>query len=155
MRDTTSSGMQCLFLKLIHSFFLSKNKQRTWLSQSWSLEIKISSKGAPPTTLEGVCVFSCSVVSDSLWLCPWDSPGKTGMGCHALLQRIFSIQGSDSGLLHYKWILYRLSHQGTPRILEWVAYPFSRGIFLTQELNQCLLHCRWILYQLSYQRSQL
>ena len=24
-------------------------------------------------------------------------------------------------------ILYCLSHQGSPRILEWVAYPFSRG----------------------------
>jgi len=22
---------------------------------------------------------------------------------------------------------YHLSHQGNPRILEWVAYPFSRG----------------------------
>ena len=29
-------------------------------------------------------------------LCPWDSPGKnTGMGCHALLQRIFLTQGSN------------------------------------------------------------
>ena len=28
-------------------------------------------------------------------LCPWDSPGKnTGVGCHVLLQRIFSTQGS-------------------------------------------------------------
>ena len=26
-------------------------------------------------------------------------------------------------------ILYCLSHQGSPRILEWVAYPFSRGSF--------------------------
>ena len=25
-----------------------------------------------------------------------------------------------------KWILYQLSHKGSPRILEWVAYPFSR-----------------------------
>ena len=25
------------------------------------------------------------------------------------------------------WILYQLSHQGIPRILEWVANPFSRG----------------------------
>ena len=25
-----------------------------------------------------------------------------------------------------KWILYHLSHQGSPRILERVAYPFSR-----------------------------
>ena len=23
--------------------------------------------------------------------------------------------------------LYQLSHKGSPRILEWVAYPFSRG----------------------------
>ena len=24
-------------------------------------------------------------------------------------------------------ILYQLSHQGSPRTLEWVAYPFTRG----------------------------
>ena len=29
-------------------------------------------------------------------LCPWDSPGKNvGVGCHALLQGIFLIQGSN------------------------------------------------------------
>ena len=28
---------------------------------------------------------------------------------------------------HCRWILYRLSHKGSPRILERVAYPFSRG----------------------------
>ena len=56
-----------------------------------------------------------------------DSPGKnTGVRCHALLQGIFPTQGSNPGLLHCKWILYHLSHQGSPRILEWVAYPFSR-----------------------------
>ena len=27
------------------------------------------------------------------------------------------------------WILYQLSHRGSPRILEWVAYSFSRGSF--------------------------
>ena len=37
------------------------------------------------------------------------------------------------------------------RILEWVAFPFSRGIFPTQGLNPGLLPCRWILYQLSHQ----
>ena len=50
------------------------------------------------------------------------------------------------------WILYHLKHQGSSRVLEWVAYIFQ-GIFLTQELNRGLLHCRWILYQLSYQGS--
>ena len=59
---------------------------------------------------------------------PGDSPGKNiGVGCHALLHGIFQTQGSNSGLLHCRWILYHLSHQGSPRILEWVAYPFSRG----------------------------
>ena len=49
-------------------------------------------------------------------------------------------------------ILYQLDHQGSPIILEWVAYPFCR-VFPTQELNRVLLPCRRILYQLSYQGS--
>ena len=33
--------------------------------------------------------------------CPWDSPGKnTGVGCHALIQRIFPTQGPNSCLLY-------------------------------------------------------
>ena len=83
-----------------------------------------------------------------------NSPGKnTGMGCHAFLQGIFPTQGSNPGLPHCRQILHHLSHQGSPRILECVAYPFSRGHFLTQESNQGLLHCRQILYQLSCQGS--
>ena len=39
------------------------------------------------------------------------------------------------------------------RILEWIAIPFSRGIFLTQELNLGLLHCRQILYHLNHEGS--
>ena len=34
--------------------------------------------------------------------------------------------GSNPGLLHCRRILYQLSCKGSPRILEWVAYPFSR-----------------------------
>ena len=61
-------------------------------------------------------------------LCPWNSPGKnSGVGCHALLQRIFPTQGSNAGLLHRRQILYCLSHLGSPRILEWVVDPFSMG----------------------------
>ena len=77
-----------------------------------------------------------SVVSNSLWphglqpsrfLYPWDSPGKnTTVGCHALLQGIFPSQELKPSLLHCRQILYCLSPQGSPRILEWVAYPFSR-----------------------------
>ena len=62
-------------------------------------------------------------------LCPWDSLGKnTGVGSLSLLQGIFPTQGSSPGLPHCRQILYHLSHQGNPRILEWVAYPFSRDM---------------------------
>ena len=57
-----------------------------------------------------------------------DSLGKnTGVGSHALLQGIFPTQGSNLGFLHWRWILYQLSHQGNPTTLEWVAHPFSKG----------------------------
>ena len=39
------------------------------------------------------------------------------------------------------------------RILEWVAFPFSRGIFPTQGSNPSFLHCRQMLYQLSHRGS--
>ena len=43
-----------------------------------------------------------------------DFPGKnTGVGRHFLLQGIFSAQGLDLGLLHCRWILYHLIHQGS------------------------------------------
>jgi len=33
--------------------------------------------------------------------------------------------GINPGLPHCRQILYQLSHKGSPRILEWVASPFS------------------------------
>ena len=52
---------------------------------------------------------------------------NTGVGCHFLLQRISPTQGLNPDLPHFRWILYRLSQQGSPRILELVVYSFSRG----------------------------
>ena len=51
------------------------------------------------------------------------------MGSLSLLQGVFPIQGSNSGLPHCRWVLCQLSHKGSPRILEWIAYSFSRGSF--------------------------
>ena len=71
-----------------------------------------------PSAVILVLSVSCSVVSNSLqphglwparFFCPWDSPDKnTGVDCHSLIQRIFLIQGSNSGLLHCRQILYCL-----------------------------------------------
>ena len=69
---------------------------------------------------------SCSVVSDSLQPYPWNSPGQnTGVGSLSLLQGIVPAQGSNPGLPQCGQSLYQLSHQGSPRILEWAASPFS------------------------------
>ena len=71
-------------------------------------------------------------VSDSLrphgLYSPWNSPGQnTGEGSLSLLHGVFPTQGSNPGLPHCKGILYQLTHKGSSRIWEWVAYPFSRG----------------------------
>ena len=64
-------------------------------------------------------VVSDSLEPDGLWparlLCALNSPGKnTGVGSHFLLQGIFPTQGLNPSLLHYRQILYCLSHQGSP-----------------------------------------
>ena len=38
------------------------------------------------------------------------------LGSHSLLQGIFLTQELNPGLLHYKQILYHLSHQGRPLV---------------------------------------
>ena len=47
--------------------------------------------------------------------------------------------GTTSGLPHCRQILYCLSYQGSPRILEWVAYFSSRGS--AQPRNQTGVSC--------------
>ena len=113
----------------------------------------------PPLYITVAPVLSHSVVSNSLRPHGLEPPGSsvhgdfqgknTGVGCHALLQGIFPTQGSNPGLPHCRC----LSHQGNPRILEWVAYPFSSRS--SQPRNRTDVSCTagGFFYQLSYQRS--
>ena len=39
---------------------------------------------------------------------------NTGVGSFSLLWGIFPTQGSNPGLLHCRWLLYQLSHKGSP-----------------------------------------
>ena len=56
-----------------------------------------------------------SLRAHGLYLGSWSSLGKdTGLSCHSILKGIFLTQGSNLGLLHYRQILYCLSHQGSP-----------------------------------------
>ena len=105
-----------VFLKLAH---LCLGPCSTLISQpSWRTPFLSLS----PSTGEVKRSEIRSVVSNSLrphgLYSPWNSPGQnTGVGSFSLLQGIFPTQGSNPGLPHYKWILYQLSHQGSPQSL--------------------------------------
>ena len=98
-----------------------------------------------PAMSQGLCLLvkqvtvskseseSHSVTSDSLrphgLHSPWNSPGQnTGVCSLFLLQGLFPTQELIPGLPHCRRIFfYQLSDKGSPRILEWVGYPFSSG----------------------------
>ena len=112
--------MVCLSICLCCLWFLSSMSYSFLHTGFLSLSVQFSSVH-----------FSLSVMSDSLRPhesqharppCPSPAPG---VGSLSLLQGIFQTQGLNPGLPHCRQILYQLSHKGSPRILEWVAYPFS------------------------------
>ena len=124
-----------------HYSFLATHfiKKRTILDLSLELNSQGIDEGKTLSESE-----SHSVMSNSLWLhglySPWNSPGQnTGVSSLSLLQEIFPTQGLNPCLQHCRQILYQLSHRGSPRILEWVAYPFSSGY--SQPRNQTWVFC--------------
>ena len=75
----------------------------------------------------------------------FSSGQNTGMGSLSLLQRIFPTQGLNPGLLHFKWILYHLSHQESPEManhssiltwkISWTEEPGGLQYMGLQELD--------------------
>ena len=83
--------------------------------------------------------MSHSLRPDGLWpsrlFLPWGFSGKnTGVGCLFLLQGIFPSQGLNPGLLHYRQIVYGLSHQGSPSVSKAYLYMCDENL-----LPSCLL----------------
>ena len=108
------------------------------LERSWRTSLSCRNK-VPPAATKTPRVVSSSLRLHRLYS-PWNSPGQnTGVGSLSLLQGIFPTQGSNLGLQHCGQILYHLSHKGSPRILEWVAYPFSSGS--SRPRNQTRVSC--------------
>ena len=96
----------------------------------WKIKIMIISTDAE-NALDKVKVKvgqSCLTLWPHGLYSPLNSPGQnTGVSSLFLLQGILPTQGSNWGLPHCGQILYQMSNKGSPRILEWVAYIFSRG----------------------------
>ena len=98
----TSSFSHLLFSSIIKHCSLRKGI----LSPFWSVSV---SRSVMPDSLRP------HGLQPTRLLYPWDFPGKsTGVSCHFLLQGILLTQGSNSGLVHSRPILYQLSYQGSP-----------------------------------------
>ena len=87
-------------------------------------------------------------------LCPWDSPSKnTGVGCHALLQGIFSTQGSNTRLLLFPlWQAgsLPLAPPGNPRCFPPWLYQFTfpptvQAVSLTPHPLQHFLYADFLM----------
>ena len=77
------------------------------------------------TMLKWLVAQSCPALCDPIDHSPQATLSKgilqariTGVGCQALLQGLFPAQGSNPGLQHCRWILYHLSHGGSPVIKQ-------------------------------------
>ena len=101
---------------------LAAGPQGSW-GQDWCTDMW----GCTLGPLQAVCLVTqlCPTLCDTVDCRPdcsppdsfvhGDYPGKNaGMGCHALLQRIFPTQGSNPGLPHFRQILYHPRHQESP-----------------------------------------
>ena len=101
----SSYSLRPLFLKVSLSKFPLK-----YLEKNWKLEL-----------LSRVRLFTTPWTIQSMefsrleyWTgMPFPSPGY------------LPNPGIEPSLPHCRWIIYHLSHQGSPRILEWVANTFS------------------------------
>ena len=78
--------------------------------------------------------YTFTYVKELKWKWKWESLSHvqlfaTPWTVHGILQAriLFPPQGLNPSHPHCRQILYQLSYKGSPRTLEWVAYPFSRG----------------------------
>ena len=83
---------------------------------------------------------SCLTLCNPMNCSPWNSPGQnTGVGTCSLLQGYLPNLGIEPRPPTLQVNFYQLNQKGSPRILEWVAYPFpSRS---SQPRNQTGVSC--------------
>ena len=79
---------------------------------------------------------------------PWNSPGQnTRMGSLSFLQGIFPTRGLNPGLLFCRWILYQLSHKGSPRDCNPGVYcqSLNSGSSAEPRKTRVFVLCLWKL----------
>ena len=114
-----SSGMNILRCAFLSHILIYYSPRANDCRRKWQLT-PVSLPGRPPWTEEPQVTVPEVPKSQTQLV-------NIEMGILSLLQGIFPTRWLNPELPHCRWILYQLSHKGSPRILEWVAYPFSRG----------------------------
>ena len=109
-----------------------KHTFRPWL---WTYRNKTEAESPDSSALLGYHLthskVDCSVMSNSLppqgLYSPWNSPGQnTGVGAYPFFRGSSQPRNRNQALLHYRWILYQLSHQGSP--IHSKAYIFKCSV---------------------------
>ena len=103
--------------------------------------------------------FSCVQLFVTPWTVAHQAPLSMGFtrqeywsGCHSLLQGIFPSQGSNPGLQHCRWILYRLNHQGSffvplqfihhrHWVICWRAFPLTEILMAVPTAEENIVLC--------------
>ena len=87
----------------------------------------------PGSSVHGICGLQSARL-----FCLWNLQARnTGVGCHFLLQGIFSTQGSNLSLMHWQVDSSPLCHLGSP-----YSYTYKL-VFLTMQLKSRLLKARF------------
>ena len=126
----------------MHSFLfkcisIRRKKERSWFKEKkihrfykvWYRQVAMTPSVHPHPIWSPSCLLGGLYLLAS-YSKAWNSPGQNTAVCSCcLLQGISQpkdgIQASHSAVVGI--LLYHLTDQGSPRILEWVACPFSRG----------------------------
>ena len=103
-----SSESHSVMSNSLQSHGLSMEFSRSEYWSAWP----IPSPGDLPNP--GIKPRSPTLQADSLPAEPQGKPKNTGVGSLSLLQGIFPTQKLNRGLLHWRWIFYQLSYQGSP-----------------------------------------
>ena len=82
---------------------------------SWEIEKKKKGNHYELTQLLVKVSQLCPTLQPHGLYSPWNSPVQnTGVGSLSFLQGILPTQGSNTGLLHCRQILYPLNYEGSP-----------------------------------------
>ena len=110
----TNNSKTATYIRItLISCFVSVHKQLICPTEYSNSQGQLVISSERQVLVSQLCLTLCNpmkCMQPTRLLSQWNSPGKNiAVGCHFLLQGIFLTQEQNSGLLHCRQIVYRLS----------------------------------------------